>query len=139
MTACGQHKNVPGIVKQAFNERFSNAKNVDWEQEEENEWEAEFKEGKTKYSATFDNNGQWLETEYEIDVKSLPAVVKEKIMEKYGYYEIEEVEMAETPENGSFYALEIESGENKWTVFIDNSGKIIKEEKIDNDDDRNEK
>jgi hypothetical protein len=35
--------------------------------------------------------------------------------------------------------LEIESGENKWTVFIDNSGKIIKEEKIDNDDDRNEK
>jgi len=63
---------IPHVVKDAFAKKFPTAKKVDWEKENEKEWEAEFKFNKVEYSANFLEDGTWKETEHEIDEKEVP-------------------------------------------------------------------
>ena len=58
--ACAQ--TPPKSVTDSFNSKFAEATKVKWDQEEANEWEAEFKMNGSEISASFDNAGTWLET-----------------------------------------------------------------------------
>ena len=51
---------------EAFNANFPDAKKVKWKIEDTIEWEAEFRMNRKEYSANFNNNGEWQETEYEL-------------------------------------------------------------------------
>lgn len=72
--ACGQNaKDVPAKVKAGFDQKFPGVQNVKWGKENANEWEAEFKMNAKEYSANFNADGSWLETEYEISASEIPA------------------------------------------------------------------
>jgi len=124
LTACGQ-TNAPQNVLNAFNQKFPNAKEVEWGKESENIWEAEFESSDKDMSANFNLKGEWLETETELAKKELPARVKATIKTTYKGYKVEEVGYTETPQLKA-YEIEVKKGEKLIEVMLDDSGNIIK-------------
>ena len=136
---CNHEADVPEKVKTAFSEKFPDAKKIVWEQEDENEWEAEFKMNGKEYSASYNADGSWIETEYEIKTNEIPEAAKNTLDTEFTGFEIEEGEFIENPE-GNFYEFEIEKEEKgkeeiEMSVVIDATGKIVKKETLKDDDD----
>ncbi len=132
LSACEQEK-TPEKVKATFNLKYPNAKEVGWDMEEKNEWEAEFEMDEKEMSATFDQSGKWLETETEIEGEDLPAPVKETLKTQFNDYKVEEAEYVESPQYKG-YEIELE-GKKDIEVVIAKNGQVIKKETGDEDDD----
>jgi len=128
-TACAQtNKEVPAKVSTAFAQKFPDAKKVKWDKENATEWEAEFKMNGKEYSANFNADGAWMETEYEINKKEIPAAVKQTLDGEFAGYKIEEAEISETAA-GKVYEFELEKGKMEVEVAIGPDGKVVKKEK----------
>jgi len=125
---------VPQAVKKAFEKKFPNVKKVDWEKENESEWEAEFKLNKLEYSANFLANGTWQETEHEITEENVPQNILSSLKASFPGFEMEEAEISETTE-GTFYEFEIEKGKDEWEVTLDSNGKVIKKQSEEEEED----
>ena len=133
-TACGQTgKDAPKEVQSAFAKKFPNAQKVKWDKESETEWEAEFKLNGKEYSANFNADGIWKETEYEIKESEIPALVKNTLDNEFAGYDIEESEISETVE-GKVYEFELEKGETVIEVAISTEGKVVKKEVKEEDE-----
>ena len=88
-----------------------------------------------EYSANFNTDGTWLETEYEISVNELPEIVKSTIQNEFNGYKIKESEISET-KDGKFYEFELKKGEQKMEAAIDKDGKVVRKE-LAKDEDKN--
>jgi len=119
---------VPETVRKAFIAKFPSAKGIEWSQEDDGAYEAEFKLKGVEYSANFDKAGNWLETENEIAVKELPTAVRNSIGSNFAGYDIEEAEHVEKPGMAAFFEMEVEKGESSYEVQIAADGKILKKE-----------
>jgi predicted small lipoprotein YifL len=138
-TACGQKTDVPTKVKKAFEQKVSNAKDVEWEYDSEDKlWEVEYEIGEDEFTSAFDENGKWVETEKEIKFAELPLPVKATIEADYSAYEVEEVEYLQTPD-GKFYEVEVElekdDEEVEFELLFSPDGKVVKKEQEKDDDD----
>ena len=122
--AFGFDQDAPKMVKEAFVQKFPEVKKVKWEKENETEWEGEFKRNGLEYSANFLEDGTWVETEYEINKKNVPANIQKTLDSEYPGYTIEAAEISETV-HAKVYEFEIENGETELEVVIDLKGKII--------------
>ncbi len=131
IAACAQ--TPPKLVADAFNSRFQGANKVKWDQEEENEWEAEFKMNGEEMSASFDLVGKWLETESEIKKSDLPVTVLSTLNIEFEGWKIEGIEKLESPEFTG-YELSVEEGEQEFEVQISANGKIIAKKEVDEED-----
>ncbi len=131
--ACAQ-KNVPAKAKDAFNQKFPNAQNVNWGKEGSNVWEAEFKMNGKEMSANYDPDGNWKETEEEIQENEVPEVVNNALQTNYPDATISHVFKVENTE-GISYEYEIKNNGNKMEVVLDSSGNIKKSEPNDEEDD----
>ncbi len=125
-TACSQD-NVPAAVKTAFSKKFPNVKKVKWDKEGNTEWEAEFETGEKDMSANFDLQGNWKETETDLENDEVPAVVLNTIKAKFPGYKVKEAAFTETP-SYSAYEIDIKKGDKKMEVTIDKSGKVLSKE-----------
>lgn len=123
--ACAQGQ-VPLQIKASFESKFANAKSVQWEIENDTEWEAEFKLNRKEMSANFDLNGNLLETETEIKVKDLPPAVLETIKNEFADYKIEEAEKVEKPDGTFLYEVELEKGKEEIEVIFPADGKFMR-------------
>lgn len=103
-------QNVPQSVKDAFKAKFPEAKEVEWGKESDTEYEAEFELGDVDYSANFDINGKWLETEKEIAKNDLPDGVLASLARDFWYADIHEVAEI-TSVDGVLYEVEIGMGD----------------------------
>jgi hypothetical protein len=138
LNACGQtSKDVPANIKTAFLEKFPNATDVKWVNENEKEWEAEFKIDGKNYSANFDINATWMESEYEISTNEIPVAVKTTIDKEFAGYEIEKSEISETAD-GKMYEFELEKDTEKIDVAIDMKGKVEKKEQVKEENEKDE-
>ncbi len=130
--ACAQKSEVSQKARQALEIKFPNAQKVSWEKEDANVWEAEFKMDGEPYSANFTENGDWVETEIEIEANEVPMAVSNSMKTKYAEVEIEEVSKIES-DKGTSYEYEFKEGEKTREVVFDPSGKIIKSVTSDDD------
>ncbi|MEY2938908.1 MAG: hypothetical protein RL062_1497 [Bacteroidota bacterium] len=135
--AFGQKTEVPVNVTKAFQEKFSNTKKIEWEYDsEEKNWEVEYKIGKDEFTAEFDENGIWVETEMEIKFSKLPESVKAALKADFAEYKVEEVVWVEKPD-GKFYEVEVElekrGQELEFEILFSLDGKIISK-KTENED-----
>lgn len=137
LTACAQ-TNIPEKVKSAFVQKFPGAKSVKWEKENDAEYEAEFKRDGQEMSASFDPEGNWLETEMEIKVKDLPAAVSHTLATEFDGYEVEEAEKIQTPTRSDLYEVEIEKNHDTWEVQITADGAVIKKKQEKDEDSEDE-
>jgi hypothetical protein len=136
--ACGQtNTNVPEKVKTTFSEKFPDTKKVKWDKEEGEGWEAEFKMNGTKYSATFNEDGEWLETEHEVDFNKVPPIVKATLEIEFTDYKVEKSEISETAD-GKVYEFDLEKNKSEVEVAIDLNGKIVKKEVPEEDEEDND-
>jgi len=135
--ACAQKKDVPKEVTEAFAMKFPNAKSIKWDKESKTEWEAEFKMDKMEYSANFESNGTWKETEYKIKTSEVPENIKNALMAAYPECKLERVEVSETSD-GKVYEIAIENEEQDLEIIINTSGTIVKKETIKEDDESDE-
>jgi len=120
--SCAQQ--TPQKVTDVFKAKYPTATHTKWENEKENTWEVEYKMNNIEHSSNFNNEGEWLETETEIKISELPAVIKNAIKAKYPTAEIEEAEKVETPKYKG-YEVEIENGETEMEIVLDEKGNIL--------------
>lgn len=72
----------------------------------------------------FNTSGEWMRTEWDIRVIDVPAVVMATVKSSaYGDYEIDDVEIHETPE-GILYVFELEKGESEVYLSVKEDGTI---------------
>ena len=60
----GQQVSVPAAVLAAFNTRYPDAKNIEWKQESNGNYKAEFLRGSVKWEATFTAAGKLVKEEH---------------------------------------------------------------------------
>ncbi len=122
--ACAQ-KNVPPAIQRSFDSQYPSARSVDWEQEDEGRWEAEFKNNGSELSAEYDAEGNLLFTKWSIDENDVPAAVREALEQLYNGYEIEEADKVEMADGSMAYELEIEKSGDEWEVMFTPDGELI--------------
>ena len=114
-------QNVPSEVKAAFAKNFPNTTVKKWDKEDGN-YEANFtKDGKTM-SATFDAKGTWMETETDIKVSELPAVISDYVKANYKDATIKEASIISNPSAKKMYEAEVKGKD----LLFDENGKFLK-------------
>ena len=117
-----QEKDVPALVKTAFQKNFPQAKVEKWEKEGVN-FEAEFELNKTEQSVLFDAQGNLLETEVEIKLTQLPKGVLEYVKANYKGKKVKEAAKITDAKGTVTYEAEIKG----MDILFDSNGKFIKE------------
>lgn len=132
----GQKKSeeIPSALHNAFADKFPQAKKINWEAEENGEYEVSFKMNGKKFAASFSQNAEWLETETTIKARELPTAVSEAIATGFAGYKIEELEKVETSKGGFVYEAELEKDEQTIEVVFSSDGQVLSQE----DDDEGE-
>jgi len=120
--------NVPAAVKTAFGKKFPTVKKANWGKEGKTEWEAEFEINEKDMSANFDLQGNWKETETDLEKDEVPAAVMSVLKAKFTGYKVKDAAFTKTPKY-SAYEIVIKKGVNKKEVTIDKTGKILNIEK----------
>lgn len=98
--ACSEKANeieIPGSVERAFADRFPGVTGVDWSQENDSEFEAEFKDNGKEQSANFSIGGVWKSTEAKVMEADVPSIVLSSISSEFSRYKIKGIESIETP------------------------------------------
>lgn len=127
--------NAPKSVTDSFNAMFPDASGIEWEMEEEGQWEAEFIIDEVAHSACFSESGEWIETEVATSLQDLPEKVTYALNTHYKGYEIEEAEWVETSDFKG-YELELKKeGAEELELLITAEGKVIKEDMEEEDHD----
>ncbi len=132
MTAYSQG-NPSVVIKQAFNQKFPGAKDMDWEVDEQG-WEVSFKLKDKEMSAWFDLVGNWQKTETELRKRDIPDVVKNTLHNKFPGFKVEKVGWVVTPDFHA-YEIELKKGKKEKEITIDKKGKVLKVENGDEDED----
>jgi len=115
-------KDVPKVVKDKFSATFKEVKNVKWSKEK-TEFEANFKIGKEKKSATFNESGKLLETETELKISDLPKDILASVKKDYNGYKI--TEAAKIESDGTItYEAEVTKGKNRMDLIYDGNGNL---------------
>ena len=127
LVAC--NPGTPVSVSEAFHKMFPEAKSVEWTQEDENTWEAEFEIESKEFSACFSEDGRWIETELEVEIDDIPYEAMEIIDSTYADLIVQEASWLETPD---FVGYELEMGikgekEAALEVRITADGQIMNE------------
>ncbi len=102
-------KNIPTAVIQAFNKQYKGATEIEWEQEDEHEYEVNFIYKGVDYTANYDDKGNWLETAYEIQYSALPQKVKAKIEANEDIKQIHEIARIENAKGEVYFEIEFKS------------------------------
>lgn len=116
---------VPAAVGEAFAKKFPYATNVKYEMEGK-AYEINFRDKGFEMSANFDAKGKWLETETEVKKADLPKEVTASAANFYPGFTISEAAKTDTPENVSFYDLELKKGKEAWEVRFTPEGDMVK-------------
>jgi hypothetical protein len=134
ITSCGKSskskETAPEKVQTAFKEKFPQATGVKWEKENDTEWEAEFNMLGKEYSANFNLDGQWQETEYEIAIQDIPTHIKASIDSTFIGYKIEEAEISEKGVEKT-YEVKLEKNESTLEAVYDSNGVLVKQKEED--------
>lgn len=114
-------KDLPQAVKTAFDQKFPNATDVEWDKEDDGNWEVEFELGDEESTAVFSADGKWLETETEIAVEDLPEAVRNAVKGQ----KVREAARILKADGATVFEVEI----GKKDLIYDAKGNLLMEEK----------
>ena len=117
---------APSVIKESFAKQFPDAVNIKWGKENAKEYEAEFILKGTKMSANYDLQGNWKETETEMQIKDLPEAVVKSINTKYPGTTIYGASKTENPGGKIIYEADIKVNDKKKEVELFADGKFVK-------------
>jgi Putative beta-lactamase-inhibitor-like, PepSY-like len=117
-------KNIPAVVKTAFEKQYPQAKSVKWEKEN-GAYEAGFKVGKVDNSVLLDSKGSILETEVEIETTQLPAGILAYVTKNYAAKSVKGAAKIDSKKEGILYEVEV-AGKD---VLFNDKGEFVRETK----------
>ncbi|MGB3182374.1 MAG: PepSY-like domain-containing protein [Cyclobacteriaceae bacterium] len=113
------------LARATFEQKYPDAKDVDWNTDSNDYYEAEFEQDDEKYRADFEQDGTWIETENSIDYDDLPEAIQEAVKRDYDPDDITEVEQVDHAKKGKFYDVEFkDKGKNKDVEYRED-GSVI--------------
>ena len=118
---------TPKKVINSFNQKFHNTSKVKWDKENAHEYEANFEMNREKYSATFSDTGEWLETESPVTFNQLPESAQKTFNSLHKDAKIKAVAKIETSKGITKYEVEIKQGLKTTELFYNNEGNEVKE------------
>lgn len=119
-------QNVPEAVLRTFYNLYPKAIHIEWEREN-GMYEAEFILDNKGYDALFQEDGTWIRTETEINLRvtPLPQPVIQYIDANYTTWTIDEVSLIDSPQ-GEYYRIELEKkGQPDVELFIRPDGTVM--------------
>src|SRR6185295_6754860 len=118
----------PAAVQNAFEQKFPGAEKLKWNKENTLEYEASFKWNGAKYSASFKNTGEWLETERELAFNQLPDKVKKAFNTTHVVGTAKGGSKIETSKRITKFEVEFKQGYKTFEIFYNEEGTEIKGE-----------
>ena len=118
-----EQDNTPESVLKSFGTMFPNAKEVEWEHEEDS-WEAGFMSNEHEVSVEFSETGGWIETETTLHRSEVPHLVVEGIYKKYANAEFLKFEEVRG-EDFLAYEVDIRFEGEEIEILISGSGVLL--------------
>lgn len=126
-------KEVPEAVMATFKAKFPRVKDAKWEKEDAL-FEAKFTMAAKSYEVEYNEDGSWVKTAIEVDVKMLPGQIKNALEKsKYAKYKIMDVEEISTPKYKKAYEIELAKKKEKIEIIVDPKGAILEEPEVDSE------
>lgn len=123
-TTYAQKSKVTPAAEKAFTQKFPTAKEVKWEMEAKDEYEASFVMDGKKGSANFSGKGDWIETEMAIPQSNAPKAVLDSFSKAFAGATIKEVYKIESKDGKNYFEIEYSLKGKSKEAKIDPSGKI---------------
>ncbi len=117
---------VSEIVQKAFSQKFPTAKNVKWDKEGKDEFEAAFEIDGKKGSANYNINGEWLETEIAINSNLVPKIVLEAVTKKHPTAIINNLFKIKSKAGKNYYEIEYTLQGKTKEAKVSTEGVIMK-------------
>ena len=141
---------VPNSVRENFNARYPNARNVNWSAYDaqaattidwelngwnalnQNDYMVTFDQEGRRYTGWYDRNGNWVGSTYTMtDYKGLPAAVMTTIDRNYQGYEIVKVQQEFWRDMTAYEVKLKRNNDDKVKLLVDANGNIIKHKNKD--------
>jgi hypothetical protein len=123
-----QIRKIPAEVTNAFQEKYPDAKSVEW-RDKLSSFTASFQLDSTTYIAQFSNKGEWENTEEAIDDTELPEEVKAGFdKSRYADWNMGQVTKIELPGDQFQYKIEVAKGDiKKRNLYFNSEGRMLKD------------
>lgn len=123
-----QLRKIPAEVTNSFTEKYPKASNVEWN-DKLTGFVAEFMLDDESYMATFNNKGEWENTEKQIDENEIPSVVKDSYdKSKYAEWEIGAFHKIELADGSIHYRIQaIKSDIQKKNLYFSDKGRLLRD------------
>ena len=125
---------VPNAAKSNMGKMFPEVTRISWSHENRHEFEAEFTWQGSSTSATFDEKGNWKETEQSITADQLPIAVQEALAEGFADFVVHSPEKITSLEYAIAYEMVVVSKEARVELLFSPDGSLLRKELLNNDD-----
>ena len=113
---------VPSVVLNAFQGKFSNAAEVEWEAKGDL-YKAEFEVNKRDHDVWIDKAGKITKHKEDFPKKDLPAAIQQQITSEFKAYKLDDADKIEM-EGKIFYQVELEGAADDRKVLFSEDGKV---------------
>ncbi len=114
---------VPSVVMNAFDSKFPNAMDVEWERKGDI-FNVDFEIDKIDHEAWMDATGKIIKLETEIKETEVPAAVKATIAKDFKDCHIDDAEKIEK-DGKIYYSIELDGKTGDRTIIFDAAGKQV--------------
>ena len=128
-TIAQQLFSVPDIVKQSFDKQYPDAKDLKWSGGLDNHI-VRFTLGEKKLKTVYTPKGDWVSTEEQVKMETLPEVVQQGFKDsKYKDWAVKDVMTVTKPraEANEYYIIVQKSALNKKKLVFDAKGRLYEE------------
>jgi hypothetical protein len=113
---------VPSLVLNAFQTKFANATDVEWELKGD-DYKAEFEIGKRNHDVWIDKSGNIKKHKEDFPKSDLPAAVKQKLESEFSNYKIDDADKVEV-DGKVYYQIELDGNNEERKILFSADGKI---------------
>ena len=113
---------VPSVVLNAFQGKFSNATDVEWESKNEL-YKAEFEVDKRGHDVWIDKTGKITKHKEDFPKKDLPQAVQQQLTSEFKAYKLDDADKIEM-DGKIFYQVELDGTSDDRKVLFSADGKV---------------
>jgi len=126
--AFAQFRKIPGVVTDAFKQKYPNAQAVSWD-DKVSAFQAGFTLDGESYTARYTSKGEWVGSQKKITQEKLPAAVKDGLAKsKYAGWEVKVVISHYLPGGKEEYGIGVyQKGLNKKSLLFSSEGQLLKD------------
>ncbi|MEM7038216.1 MAG: PepSY-like domain-containing protein, partial [Bacteroidota bacterium] len=118
---------VPPEIREDFQYRFHEAKDILWLQQGDSYYGARFKLDGDLSEAVYTADGQWIQTEEPITYRQMPDRARDYCRSNYPEYSAKDVRKVSTRKYGILYEIRIRKSQKQIGMTFDMNGKLLDE------------